>query len=130
MSLSQNVRKIVEFIMQSKLRSYEKEKIFRKRFPNFAESMPKLFEMVIRDDLTEYHRQIIEMMLSTSEKLLDKKELEVLDADKIVFNKLREDYIDPIVKPDKEKIAEFMNKKEYTKEELHGGAHLNVDVRK
>ncbi len=126
---TQNVRQIVEAILKCKMPTYEKDKFFRRRFPNFTESMPKLFEMIIRNDLTDQHHQYIEMMLNMSERLIDKREMEVLDADKIVYNKLREDYIDPVIKPDKEKIAEFMNKKEYSEEELNGNAPIKLDVR-
>lgn len=129
MTQTQNVRKIVEYIMNCKLRSYEKERFFKARFPNFASSMPKLFEMVIRDDLNKQHRDYINMMLDMSERLLDKKEIQVIDADKIVYNKLREDYVDPVIGVDKEKIAELMNKKEYTDEELHGGPKFDVQTR-
>jgi len=71
MTQTQNVRKIVEFILNCKMQSYEKEKFFKKRFPNFASSMPKLFDMVIRDNLTEQHHTYIKMMLYMSERLLD-----------------------------------------------------------
>lgn len=129
MTHAQTVRCIVEFIMSSKLPSYEKDKLFRKRFPNFAESMPKVFEMVIKDDLNDQSRMYINMMLDMSERLLDKKELEVIEADKIIYNKLREDHIDPIIKPDKSKIGEFMSRSNYTEEELSGGSQMHVDVK-
>lgn len=129
MTHAQTVRSIVNLIMSSKLRSYEKEKFFRKRFPNFAESMPKVFDMVVKDNLDDQSKVYIGMMLDMSERLLDKKDVEVIEADKVIFNKLREDYIDPIIKPDKAKVAEFMSRKEYTAEELNGGQQFNVDVK-
>lgn len=129
MTHAQTVRSIVNLIMSSKLRSYEKEKFFRKRFPNFAESMPKVFDMVVKDNLDDQSKMYIGMMLDMSERLLDKKDVEVIEADKVIFNKLREDYIDPIIKPDKAKVAEFMSRKEYTAEELNGGQQFNVDVK-
>lgn len=126
LSHTENVRQIIGSIRSSGLPENKKRKHFRAKYPNFAESMPKLFDMSVKDNLTPEHELYLNMMLNMSEKLVDKKEIDVIEADKLIYGRLREDYIDPIVKPDKQKVAEFMKQKSYTPEELNNESNINV----
>ena len=85
-------------------RSYdEKRKAYTRLFPKFTENMPILFEACLKKELDfGYLQMMIKMAVQ-----LDKKEIDILEADKTVYNRLREGYIDPIIPPDKEMLEKF-----------------------
>ena len=126
LSHTENVRQIMNVIRSSKMSEKDKKKFFKAKYPNFAESMPKLFDLSIKDNMSQEHQIYLNMMLEMSEKLIDKKEIDIVDADKAIYGRLREDYIDPLIKPDKDKVKEFMDRKSYTNEELNNEKNINV----
>lgn len=126
LSHTENVRQIINVIRSSPMSEKEKRKHFSAKYANFAESMPKLFDLSVQEKISPKNQEMLDMMLDMSEKLIDKKEIEVIEADKLVYGRLREDYIDPLVNIDKEKVAEMMNKTSYTEEELNNGPKFNI----
>lgn len=116
---TEHIEKIIKLIISCNLHPYEKEKLFRMKFPNFAKTMPYLFEKLVKNEMKKEDFEQMEMMLDMRKKLIDKKEIEVLDADKIVYGDLRKKMLEPKLNFDKKKLDEYMNKKEYTEDELN-----------
>ena len=117
---TEDLEKIINLIMSSKLHRYDKDKFFRMKFPNFAKTMPMLFDKLVNDNLSRAEIDQMYKMLDMRKKMLEKREIEVIDADKIIYGDLRKKYVDPKIQFDKSKLEEYMNKKEYTEEELNG----------
>lgn len=127
LSHTEHVRQIINIIRRSTLSEKEKKKHFCTKYPNFAESMPKLFDMSVKDvTKNPENDKYLNMMLDMSERLMDKKDIDVIEADKAIYGRLREDYVDPHIKPDKQKIDEFMSKGSYTNDELNQEPKINI----
>jgi hypothetical protein len=132
--IAEKIQDIVQTILKSKMTTHQKRSFFSVRYPVFKTQHPYLFNMATNRDLPPKELKYLHLMLESFGKLCDKnlKESELIDVHKSVYGPLRENYIDPKMNMDEEtkkKLDEFMNKKEYTKEELESGPKINFDTR-
>lgn len=88
-------------IRDSKMLAPDKEVFFRDRYPEFAEKYPRLFMCALDPTFPLFSSDgFLNKMLDMSETLRNGK-VEEADADKIIYDDLREKYVTPVI----EKLA-------------------------
>lgn len=90
---SPEIMSIIEEIRTAPGTETNKRTLFKKRYGDFAESFPKLFEAALNK---EFPLTYLKFMLEEKDKL-ESKHMTVDEADKVVYDRLREHYIDPVV---------------------------------
>lgn len=100
-TFTDNIKQIVLEITRSTETFDKKKEKYQKLFPSFAKNMPTLFNACLQPG--EFPLVHLDMMLEHTNSIKDKED--VIIADKAVYNKLREAYIDPIIPPDPELLA-------------------------
>lgn len=88
-----DILKIIEEIRAAPMNEQSKRAIYKQKYPKFAESFPKLFDASLSKT---FPLTYIKFMLEEKEKL-ESNLTTVDEADKTVYDKLREDYIDPVI---------------------------------
>jgi len=100
LSNNEIVRMIVREIRNDKDDYFKKKNKYKKRFPKFFETMPRLFEASLSPD---FDLRYLDYMMNMSDKV-ENQSMNTLEAYKKVYETLRKDYIDPIVPPDPEML--------------------------
>lgn len=92
---SQEIRNIVNDIRNSahQMEESNREFVFRAKYPEFAEALPKLFLAAINND---FPLTYLEFMLQHFDKLV-RKDIDINAADETVIGRLRTDYVEPII---------------------------------
>jgi hypothetical protein len=70
-----------------------KRKFFKEKYPEFVKSHPKFFEAILDPS---FPLQYLDFMLEQKEKL-DKNQASVEEIDKIVYDKLNDHYVNPVI---------------------------------
>jgi hypothetical protein len=89
------VKAIVDEIRNSPGDVEIKEEYFKNKYPQFAEDYPKLFKAVLDPN---FPLSYLDMMLAQLVHLRNNS-VSLDDADNSIYTKLREDYVEPLLKP-------------------------------
>jgi len=95
---SEQIRSIVSDMQTTQIHDDEtKRSYFKDKYSEFATKFPRLFDAACK---SSFQMQYLDFMLSQRDKLysnttFDKTTVE--SADKIVYDKLREDFVDPVI---------------------------------
>jgi hypothetical protein len=88
---SEDIKRIIYEIRNANVS--DKNAYFRHKYPNFAKTHPRLFDAALDPafDLT-----YLDMMLNYRDDI-KKSNLNIDEADQVIYGKLREHYVDPLM---------------------------------
>jgi hypothetical protein len=91
---TKHIKNIVKDIRATSDTLEEKTRTFTAKYPDFVEKYPKLFAAALNPD---FPLQYFDMMIQQLDQL-NNRTTTIDDADKVIYGKLREDYVEPLMK--------------------------------
>lgn len=92
-----DIKSIVMEIRNAQMSHTQKKALFEKKYSEFAERYPKLFSYALDNTFDLKYLDFMLAQLKNLESKTNITEEVVKEADKIVYEKLSEDYVDPVI---------------------------------
>lgn len=91
---AEDIKRVCLEVRQSAIPRFQKELYFEKKYPDFKEAYPKLFKACLDPDfpLLDHLDYMLRVMTQ-----MEKEKLGVEDADRQVYDTLRERYVTPVI---------------------------------